>query len=384
MRLIGLLLILAQAAFAVAQADEDWIQRADISHPIGNLAFRTQYRPADGLHFKIVSGDSKKSVVISLNRKKGDIRLAPEKAFSPAVIQGSQFHLDALPTNQLDNIEVILKFRPELWAVYVQDRPVAVVPRPFLPPTALLVPFSELPPDEQIGTRFQKTDGFYFNDNFLVAEEEEVKLAQWETESGWWRLHSVKESAKVRGGMDAERSPNFYALLGKGTNAVITAGHSFYDSYSLEAAVQVTPGEMGLVFFRQDLHRYHAFTIRMEKDSNRVLLTLWQAGPGAAQGRKIIGAVSSEITHGQWVKLGVTTFQNRVKCYVDSTKVIDVPVELPSGGTFGLYASSENGVRFDDVIAKSNRDLDFRGVSDLRRHVVAEDVKAKDQGVGCP
>ena len=150
-------LILVFAAQTVLGAtSENWTRRAEIGHPIGNLSFSTPWRPATGLHLKITSQDSLRSVIIVLRRDEGDIALSPEKAFRSAVVKSSQFDTGALPTNELSSALVVLKFRPETWVVYIENNPVAVVPTPFLPPAVLFQPASEMQDGHREKDRFQK------------------------------------------------------------------------------------------------------------------------------------------------------------------------------------------------------------------------------------
>jgi len=246
----------------------------------------------------------------------------------------------------------------------------------------VLQPSSELPAEDRLGVRFQKVEveDLCFEDNFLVSEEDENQLGAWTVRSGSWLLHTAADNAIARKNIEpdakkrplAEYSPNFYSLMGRGTNAVITAGHDFYDAYTISASLQVMPGEMGIVFYVQEDGTYHAFTIVATQDCHRVEMRLWRLQPGDPPDRRGLAAVTTELTHGQWVKVGVRTFQNRVQCWVDNSKVMDMPVELPIGGEFGLYADGESGVRFDDVSVRSNHDLDFMGVSRLRSHTLVE------------
>ena len=40
--------------------------------------------------------------------------------------KGTQFNLQALPTNRMESASFIVKFRRQHWTLYVQDRPVVV------------------------------------------------------------------------------------------------------------------------------------------------------------------------------------------------------------------------------------------------------------------
>jgi len=231
-----------------------------------------------------------------------------------------------------------------------------------------------------INIYFQKIGDLNFQDNFLVPEGETNQLSTWDIKSGAWFLHTAADNAVARGNIkpkstrkpEPTRSPNFYSLQGQGTNAVIATGCYFDDSYTVESAVDAVPGEMGLVFYLQEHGGYYAFTSKMEENSYNMLLSLWRVASTNNMRREVLESVATQLTPGQWVKLKVKTFQNRIQCYMDNIKLLDIPAVLPVGGQFGLYANSNTGVRFDDVRAKSNHDLDFKDVSAIRRYTIVE------------
>ncbi len=370
----------------------EWTERAQVTQPAGNLAFAVRWDPGAGLHLRVASPQSGRSIAFDLNRQAPQVHVTPDDAACRLAVDGAQFNPEALPTNTLDAVEVVVKFRQETWSVYVADRPVAVLSAPFATPVAVSHPPAALPPEGKRATRFQKTDDFVFHDDFLVPEGQEDELAAWDDQSGMWSLHSVLDdyqpkpppktraaraaNAKARAKPErkpmASMSPNFYSLTGSGTNALLLTGYDFYDAYSVEGAHQVGAGEGGLVFDYTATGGYHAFTVQPNDDDDRVRLSLWRTTSSNAANRTELAAATAEILEGQWVMLEVRTFQNRIQCFVDKTKVIDVPAELPVGGRFGVFANTDGRLLFDDVTARSNHDLDFRGIDDIRRHALVE------------
>lgn len=353
----------------------NWTTRVTVDHQACNVSCMTKWDPAIGLHIKISSKDGAKSLTISLTPKEGKLTLEPKHKFPPSMIAGAQFNPQALPSNAMAQAELVIKFRAEIVAVYIENRPVAVFPMPFPVPATVAQLRKEIQEGEAERCRLQKIDdNIHFGDNFLVPKDQEEQLAAWEIKTGSWALHTAAQNAHTtRKGLEQERSPNFSSLNGAGTNAIITAGYEFYDAYSMEAAIRTEPGEMGVVLCFQKDAGYHAFTLKMDEGSQSVLLSLWRVQSTNNPNRKVIAAVRTDLTPNQWVKLKVKAFQNRVQCYMDNIQVIDTPAELPVGGQFGLFATSgTNGILFDDVLAMSNNDLDFMGVSDIRRHVIEE------------
>ncbi|MFO7869984.1 MAG: hypothetical protein R6V03_00945 [Kiritimatiellia bacterium] len=346
-------------------------------HRSGNLEFQFRWSPARGLHLKMVPVGSRSCVKLSLTPEDGELTLEPEEDFPLSVLSGSQFDLPALPDGEVENAAAVLKFRPETWAVYVEGSPVALFPAPFVPPVTVSAPESETLPSDEREAYFQNVDDFTFEDDFLRPEEAETDLPRWKIESGKWVLHTAADSAVEWGDIKPDKkrapepafSPNFYSVKGSGTNAVMTSGRSFYDSYVVEVSLETTEGEMGVVSHFVDAERYYVFTVTLDEGSPTGLFRLRRVGRGKNQ---VLGAVRAPLTRGQWIRLGVKSFQNRMECRVDGVKAIDVTTELPVGGRFGLYADGGEGVRFDDVSARTNHDLDFKGVSELRRCTLEE------------
>ena len=376
----------AVAPVVLAAQAGNWADRATVTHPSGNLAFTVRWDPEAGLPLRIAATNSGQAVTVDLNRSAPRLRCEPADALASVLADAAQFNVQALPTQRLDAVDAVIKFRAESWSIYLGDRPVAVLPVPFALPAVVSHDARCLPAETRRATRFQKTDDFVFHDDFLVPEGDENELAAWDMLSGSWSLHSVADDykpvpragraaqkAKARGDRrpTASMSPNFYSLVGCGTNAVLAAGYDFYDAYSLEAAVQVGEGEGGLVF-DYGPRGYHAFTVRPDAHGDRVRLSLWQTASTSAVSRTELAAVSADIVEGQWIQLQVRTFQNRIQCFVDGTKVIDLAAELPVGGRFGLFADAEERQLFDDVMVRSNHDLDFMGVNDIRRYALVE------------
>jgi hypothetical protein len=390
MKHFAIVVSLLAPLLAAAAIQPDWTERARVAHPCGNLSLSSRWDPLTGLQLRLTPTNNAGAVILDLSRQASSVRFEPDDAYDPILLAGAQFNPEALPAQPLAAAEVVVKFRQETWSVYLQNRPVAVLPAPFLPPAIVFQAADALPPKDRQATRFQKTDDFVFHDDFLVPEGEENELDAWDALSGEWDLHSVaddytpparrivKGKANPKARAKAERrpmpgmSPNFYSLRGSGTNAVLLTGYDFYDAYDLEAAVQIGPGEGGLVFDHTGSGACHAFTAQPEEDSSKVRLSLWRTASSNATPRTELAAVVADITEGQWVMLKVRTFQNRIQCFVDKTKVIDIPAELPVGGRFGIFADADAPLRFDDVTARSNHDLDFLGVGDIRRHALVE------------
>ena len=174
---------------AWSATQEGWIERSRIAHPAGNLAFEARWDPEPGLQLRIARTNGLNAVLFDLNRKAPALRYEPDDAFPAILLEGAQFNPDALPTNRVEAVKVVLKFRQETWSVYIGNRLAAVIPAPFLPPAIMTQPSAALPAEDHRDVQFQKTDDFVFHDDFLVPEGEEHELAAWDVQSGSWGLH---------------------------------------------------------------------------------------------------------------------------------------------------------------------------------------------------
>ncbi len=351
MRPICTLAVLSLSALVASAGDVGWTPIGDPIDSFGNVTFIAENASAQGIRIRIATPDGRHAV-----------QLEPETLSVPAT----------------NGVSLLLKFRPEAWSLFHQDRCLTVIPAPFPLPAVVSQPAAGRPSGESPRIRFQKVADFRFEDSFMRPEDTENPLGEWEPGSSNWFLHGVEGLAisgdpinpAGRRPLKSDFSPNFYSLAGKGIQEVITAGYDFYDDYSFEAGVRVGPGEMGLLFYARESGAAHAFTVSIG-EGEEALLTVWNRASTNSP-RHVLAAAAVTTSPGQWVKLRVKVLQNRVQCFMDAAKVFDLPLDLPPGGKFGLYVDSQEEVRFDDVAAESNHDLDFVTVGDLRRYVLGE------------
>ena len=401
--LLGVLLAIGAVCPGTLSAATQWTERHRIPSAEGNIALVSAWSPRKGLRFKFQSLPAGRSAILTITGREGSIAVtendngrAVERPF-----ERTHFNADALPGKSLPAADVLLKFRDDCWAVYVEERLVALAVPPVKPPFVLMQPDETMPAPGKARVRFQKTAPIRFRDDFLSPPKGDNPLAPWEPVSGSWSLHAAFQGSwqgrvkKLKPGqVMTEFSPNFYNLGGKGSNAVIVAGYPFYDRYVMQASVQVWPGEMGLVFYLSDTDDYFAFTIRKKSlQDPRARLRLWRVSPdidpatpasmkngfmrwtekmGHQLGRRVLAAVDTVIVSGQWVMPRVIAAEDRIRCYLDEIKVIDIPMDLPPGGQFGLYANSRKNVLFDDVSVMSHPDMELEGASAFRTHTLYE------------
>ncbi|MBN2302093.1 MAG: hypothetical protein JXN60_06195, partial [Lentisphaerae bacterium] len=214
--------MLAHLAYALPA---DWAVRTTILDPVGNLSCIVSWEPTRGLHIKIDSASSEKSVVVAISPDNGELHTEPKDVFPPSVQAGAQFNTDALPKHTLEHTEMVLKLREEIWALYLNNRPIAAFPAPFYPPVNVSQSQAEIPEGETDKVHFQKIADFEFQDSFFVPTNQLEQLADWDMISGSWNLHTAQDNLLTsKKGLEQERSPNFSSLKGVGTNAIIAAG----------------------------------------------------------------------------------------------------------------------------------------------------------------
>jgi len=275
--------------------------------------------------------------------------------------------LRAPPALATNLVWLTFKRQPQAWTFYLADAPVARFRELGTNRVSLAVEASVIPGEEERDSFTQRLGSFRFDDAFMVPEGEKLSKL-WEPVAGTWSLHAVTnhlaaQAAKLRAGHlpTPARSPNFYSLQGVGTSAVILAGETFHDSYSVRAAVQHNAGTNGIVFLVTEAGDCHGLTARTDPESEHLVIELWR-GSIATNGvaRRVLQAFQTDLTPGQWLQLEAVVFDDRLCIVVDGIEIVrrDCP-DLPPGGRYGLIAYAEEGTRFDDFSAASHEEYPF-------------------------
>jgi hypothetical protein len=374
----GLALCLCALACGPATADNRvWVERATVRQTNGNLYFPVQCGPDRSAWVDLVAtGTPARTIRIHIADGTCRAECLPRDALASPASGIIQTGAVALPAEGL--VEFTLKLRDGSLTLYCGDAPVFAAPHLLDPPLIVKQPEHNQPPNGNDDVFFQRTAPFVFADDFLVPQEESNALSAWCIESGAWNLHSVIDDAAERDLLKrgrskpiAARSPNFYSLQGQGTNAVITAGYPFYDNYCFEAALRAAPGEMGLLFYRRENGGCHGFTlVKTPDDPFNAELHLWRAATSNLTQRTLLARARTGIVDGQWAKLRVRTFLDRIEAEVDQTRIFDLPLALPDGGGFGLLTTAAAPVRFDDVSARSHGARSLNSIADLQRQTL--------------
>ncbi len=344
----------------------------------GNARTKVRWNPKTGLVVALSAADGRQSVRVMLRPKGGRVTVGGDKEVLPqAAVYG-----DRLPPLPDRETELLVKFRRHAWRVYLRNRLVASLPPPFVPPVTVAVDERDLLPTK---ARFQKVAPLKFHADFMIDANTKEPLAAWEAVSGEWGLHTVLEEAIAKKSpgrisqqpLQPERSPNFYSLRGKGVGklpGMFITGYGFEDNYQLQASMQTGPADVGLVFYFQNPTNYYTFGLqRLAPDATRGVLTLERRTSYRLPRKEVLAAVTIPLTPGQWIMPRVRAWGNRIECFVDGVRIIDIEEELPPGGRYGVYVVSDEPRQFDDISLESVAEVDLRTLGDIRFHTIAAD-----------
>jgi len=292
------------------------------------------------------------------------VRIAPGATRADRPAPGARFQPPpAIATNR---VWLCFKRQPRGWTLYLADAPVARFPEAGIHPVAVAIEPADLPDEPERDSYTQRLGAFRFDDAFMVPDGE--KLAEtWEPISGAWSLHAVTNHLANRGGTSRPgrgptpaRSPNFYSLFGVGTQAVVLAGESFHDAYSVRAAVQHNAGANGIVFLVTESGDAHGLTARTDPETEYLVIELWRGSLVDGSPRRILNAFQTDLTSGQWLQLEAVVFDDRIVILADGVEMLrrHCP-DLPPGGRYGLIACAVEGTRFDDFSVSSHEEYPF-------------------------
>lgn len=395
---------------------QDWQDRHTLSGEAGNLTLPVAWDVEHGIHLDLrpEAGGEHISVVlhpqqVGVWRTDGFAPL-PEKQANwlgslfkrgypvpdgERISEGRYFP-SRLPPGNLPRTELVIKLRPSYWQIYLHNRPVALVPRLSTDSLIVAQPIRELPQADPQAIRFQKIRDYTFAADFMVPAEQADQLGTWQSRSGSWQIHSALQDAieqhtssrLEKRPLEAERSANFYCLTGSGEQALITNGYAFLDNYEFAASVLLRPGTSGMVFYHEDERNYYELALQVKslRDAT-IVATLTRFSSSRLPRRAVLAAVEIDVTADQWVQPRVVAANGRITCYLDDTQIIDLAEDLPVGGRFGLRASSDSDIRFDDVAVRSVNDLRLHNLGWIRFHALHDEggfLGANDSWLGLP
>ena len=200
-------------------------------------------------------------------------------------------------------------------------------------------------------------------DDFMRTDEDKNP---WQSLSGSWRLHTVRESETVhpaRGSRAVEpsRSANYFSYEGRTPTAdkaaLCAIGEPAWSDCSAGASVRSGGGWVGVTVGVRDARNYTVLRWRLDTLRPRpspVEIVRVENGKARVLGRALApGAVS------QWYRLSLDTFGDRLIGRLDGTVVMDLTVAGCGEGKVGLYAAGPQGALFDDIGVRSLDALHF-------------------------
>ena len=163
-----------------------------------------------------------------------------------------------------------------------------------------------------------------------------------------WQFHS--------GNWVSERTSTIMSLEGNADfkhDALITTGKEYWKNYSYTAAVK-TNGEAGICFYVQDKNNYYMNKIVADSmgDGKLQLLKIKNNEP------KILKEDNIAIKRGEWYKLSVNIYNNRITSSLNDKKVIECNDDSFKDGGIGCWCNSlVKRSAFDDIDVKPSLEV---------------------------
>ncbi|MDH7571822.1 MAG: hypothetical protein QHJ73_19755, partial [Armatimonadota bacterium] len=143
--------------------------------------------------------------------------------------------------------------------------------------------------------RYQPVEQPSLSDDFMRTEKEQ-ELGSWRRVRGEWQFHSVKETNP---NADLRLSVNPFSLAGKDpAGALLTAGHLFWNDYTLSASVKSTSALGGLAFSYRAPDDY--FLVRCDLRTPRPAPARVELVRVTPAGRKVLAAGLVRAASGEW------------------------------------------------------------------------------------
>jgi len=190
---------------------------------------------------------------------------------------------------------------------------------------------------------YQKLTPVLFNDDFMRDEAEENissnNLGFWQKHNGTWNIHAIKNPV---------RSANPFSFIGKGKNAVATAGYWFWRNYEYSiSALPLSKEGFGLYFNYTSENNNYSLKWQQINNEKTETLALQKTTNGKS---KTIAKCHIPYFPNQWRKLRIRTIEGLISIYIDDKLILESLDPSPLiGGKIGLWNNSETGTVFDDI-----------------------------------
>ncbi|MFP4057466.1 MAG: hypothetical protein ACLF0G_11410 [Candidatus Brocadiia bacterium] len=182
----------------------------------------------------------------------------------------------------------------------------------------------------------------YFADEFMRTKRE---AGAWQPVSGEWKIRELE----VRERFDPTRSANAFSYMGtakEGEPALAVTGYPFWRNYSVEASVRSLRGEpFGLVILRQDAENYYLFRCHPRGGTLELVRCLDGVTDhlATAQGR---------LRANQWYRVRLDACDGELSARMDGHEILRAVDHTFLTGQPGIWSAAEDGVFFDDVLAR--------------------------------
>jgi len=222
------------------------------------------------------------------------------------------------------------------------------VPRPANAGTARIAADRGWTVDE---SRVRQLAPVIFSDDFMRTAEE---AGPWTVQQGQWALSSSWDNdphgnhARFTATIFAQNPFAWHGHNADGA-ALCTTGQSYWEDYTLTAAVQPEAGAAaGLVVNMPDAK--HGILIRWspvnDHSARGDMLAAYALGDG--EPRLLKSSHGGYLPH-QWYRLTVVSSPDGLHVAVDGLPRLDLDNITPWRGGIGLYAEGANGATFDDI-----------------------------------
>ncbi len=357
-----------------AFASDGWTELMQFRKPEGNLVFKMAGRPGVPPVKLRISGAERKAV-INMGDGSWNISCTDDKGTGislPAPVDHGR-------AENASEYEVLVKFREEWWAYYINGMLCGEMQAPMDLEGCRL----EWPNDSRVQLSapmdFQITARPSFQSDFMIEPGAKDELQPWKKEYGNWHIHTALLESKDRPETDqgtmkrtppsADKSPNFYSLKGGGKeeDCLLTTGSDLFDNYTLTASLQPEGGEAGIAFLCRGSGKdttFYALTLYRENDGE---IRLWKYENGK---RTNLVRVAVPLYDKQWYLPGVSLRNGEITATLDNALLFRYRGRIPANGRIGLFAKTPEETRFDDVKLSSNGDFALENENDLAANTV--------------
>ena len=186
-----------------------------------------------------------------------------------------------------------------------------------------------------------------FEDDFMRLPDSPTSI--WDTVAGNWHIQSAIDKTNIDA-VDpnhSTRSANPFVFRGTGApEAMVMAGHEFWDDLAVSGSVRSQGGRGGLVFGARAANDY--FVLLWESNASWMAPCRFAIERVRPDGRTVLAETYCQGQRQQWYRIGVEQHGARIIATLQGTPILDAVDRSCTGGRFGMYAA-DGAVDFDDI-----------------------------------